>query len=94
MRTVRVEVTAEDIERGVPSSCSACPIAIAATRAGLDRPNYYAEKYIFFGEPGERLKVEVPEAARLFALRFDGRVPVRPFSFELGEPTPVRIEQP
>jgi hypothetical protein len=89
-KTIRVEVTAGDIAAGVPASCSSCPIALAAARAGLDRPDYYAERFIFFGEPGERLKVEVPEAARLFAVRFDQRAPVQPFSFELGEATPVR----
>lgn len=75
LETYRIEVTSEDIERGVPDNCHHCPIALAARRAGLNTPE--VDSAFLNG-------MVLPDAATEFILDYDNGEPVEPFSFEVS----------
>jgi hypothetical protein len=83
MPDITITVTADHIARGKPSKECACPIALAMSeqidgcefvRVGLavaewvDRDRLTHVAYM-------------PESVNVFIIRFDGRMPVDPFSF-------------
>lgn len=86
MPIITIDVTREDIDEGMTSSCNRCPIALAARRAvGSD----------LIGVTGSYLWVEsqairLPEAVREFIHGFDDgttlRFLIKPFSFDLDVP--------
>lgn len=85
-KTIRVEVTAEDIEEGEPQESAACPIALACKRAGLVMPTFWpSDSKLCFGG-GERQFVYLPEMCGAFARAFDSFARVEPFSFDLELP--------
>lgn len=87
-RTVRIEVSQEDITRGIPGECDACPIALAAARAGLERPRIFSDR-MHFGpqtESGVRPRLDLPKIAQAFIFDFDEEEPVSPFAFDLELP--------
>lgn len=76
---VTVEVTAEDIARGVPQNLISCPIALALLRAtGRDWIVYET----FVEDEGDT-KLPLPGPAVGFISDFDAGRPVRPFAFEV-----------
>ena len=84
-KTIRVEVTAEDIAKGERRVAWRCPIALACGRVfgepiiGRDGCNLTVE--------GRRLTdVELPAVAKRFTLDFDECRPVEPFAFDLELP--------
>ena len=85
-RTVRVNVTQEDIDHGLPNSAIACPISLA-----LRRVPEIAQFDCFVWGSGITLgdnDVALPASAREFIERYDekGRRRAKPFSFNLEVP--------
>ena len=83
---MRIEVTQEDIDRGLKSSCYECPIAYAykrkvknKIRLGFSVGTEYIDHFV--GESQDRYML--PKEAKKFIRRFDQDQPVRPFSFEI-----------
>jgi hypothetical protein len=78
-----VNVTAEDIENGVPGSAKSCPIALAARRIeGLKVTGITTRRAIFQGHGVTMLPLEAVQ----FIHSFDADCPVEPFSFEIEIP--------
>lgn len=83
---MRIEVTQEDIDRGVRCDGNACAVAVAIGRAigtGVDAPWFgyidVSEDEIVIG--GDRF--DVPRAVADFVGQFDRQEYVGPFAFEL-----------
>ena len=85
-KTIRIEVTAEDIAKGRRQSACACPIALAMERVGACPVVGTDAANISFGY--RRFDhVELPPEATEFITKFDdGDTSVRPFSFDLELP--------
>lgn len=85
---VTINVTAGDIAHGVAGDCVLCPVALAALRALPAVPLAVGPQSLWLGPPGSATETEVPlpQAARSFIGRYDGAVPVEPFSFVLDVP--------
>jgi hypothetical protein len=81
---VYVNVTAEDIELGVRSVGTACPVARAVRR---DVPSVTYVNVDFHCVDAlvddERVRWELPSAVKAFMARFDRGEPVQPFAFTL-----------
>ena len=83
---MKVEVTQEDINRGMPKVCDRCPIALAMRRAGC--AFVYVEPHrvdwrrrgILSGKYSS-----LPSEATRFIMAFDNAEPVQPFTFEVPE---------
>lgn len=77
---MKIEVTREDINNGVPSNPWRCPIGLAISRAlGIDDPDDGpgVDEY-FIGN------WKTPTEARLFQQAFDaGKPNLQPFTFDL-----------
>lgn len=89
---IRVEVTAEDIAKGVPQECNSCPVAIAVGRAcpaavkvGVDGAtiDIYAAWDVESDAKSEYVVARTPREVNEFIKRFDNGDPVGPFSFDL-----------
>jgi hypothetical protein len=80
---MRVEITKEDIDNGIPCNNFSCPIALALKR-------YYPDKVISVGKlwitiEGVYHKMRYYKNSpivRKFINDFDDDIPVEPFSFE------------
>lgn len=86
---MKVDVTQEDIDRGMPKRCSFCPVAKAIQRAT-------GNKYFYVAVSGSELcdsvravtrtdyidAIDLPPEVLVFLTRFDAGKPVEPFSFE------------
>jgi hypothetical protein len=84
MRT-RVEVTAEDIEKGSRCNGWNCPVHRGLWRATGQTWNVYSSWAIAV-EPQPRRTISLPSEAIVFNNRFDGGLPVQPFTFEVDIP--------
>lgn len=83
MTLLDVEVTAEDIAKGVKEDCGACPVALALRRAGLGRAMVDGTSISWsFGVSGGG-DVECPCHVAEFIESFDEGDDVEPFSFQL-----------
>lgn len=76
--SVLVEVTQEDIDRGIAESCSLCPVALALYRRTRRRWHVWRSEVCLAGK-GQPVKS--PESVRTFIQKFDDDRPVAPFSF-------------
>lgn len=90
-----IEVTQEDIDHGVRTSCHSCPVARAARRAALRATGRriavdVAPWDIRFGRD-YFVERPLPNAAQQFIKLFDLRHAVRPFSFEIADFTPFEL---
>jgi len=93
-RRVRVDVTAEDIAQGRPTSSESCAIALATRRAiNTDRAAYFgvgSSAVVVVAKVGghsERYVILLPDKATRFVLRFDAGERIEPFSFEIEIPS-------
>lgn len=77
-----ITVTQEDIDKGVISSCVACPIALAVGRFMPDSGFIVCANAIDFTSPLGDL-IHLPIEAVKFISDFDKGRPVQPFTFEL-----------
>jgi hypothetical protein len=94
MKSVRIEVTREDIALGYPGSCRRCPVAIAIgrtlalanewlsdnVRLGFDFVNLRA------GSDAAWLAMPTPTKVVCWIADFDATEDGRPFSFDLELP--------
>lgn len=82
---LHIEVTQDDIDRGIPRSNCRCPIALAVKRTTKWRAFDVGSTYFY-----RKYKITIlPESARQFIDRFDDRgnhIPVKPFSFDIEIP--------
>jgi len=91
MRTVRVEVTAEDIKAGKRESAEECPIALACRRAGLIDAVVGEDGGIDYRcHPDDVCWTNIPDGSSEERMRFvgdfDSRRDVQPFAFEVELP--------
>ncbi len=82
MKTIRVNITKQDIENGVPGTTDSCPVALACRRK-LKR---FAVRVGTFNVWLNGLVRVLPRKAVTFIVRFDQRKSVKPFSFMLKVP--------
>lgn len=88
---LHVEVTAEDIRRGIKGNCARCPIALACIRVlGIKRRSEYrwvsiaGEEFEFrLGKNEQVYYGRLPDSATDFQSYFDDSEPVAPFSFDV-----------
>ena len=82
---VVVEVTQDDIDRGIRSAGSCCANALAAERAGLPRPHveigYIIPADDLDDEHARSWEYGLPSAAAEFVMDFDEARFVEPFTF-------------
>jgi len=78
---IRVEVTEEDIAKGIRENCRLCPIARAIKRLGH-------EEVAVMGDSIEigTVDFEAPPEVDAFVEAFDAFRPVQPFAFDLEIP--------
>jgi hypothetical protein len=88
MRTVRVEVTAEDIRDGRARDCFNCPVSRAIDRAVGARVASGAGVAYITGQDCVNVELSsLPDGARAFMTAFDHRPgPFHPFAFDLDIP--------
>ena len=79
---MKIIVTEQDIENGVPNHKCQCPIALAVKRAGF-KDVYVHRKTITIGDHRQ----ELPEDAKIFVSLFDQMAwhVIKPFEFNLAE---------
>jgi hypothetical protein len=85
MKTVAINVTQNDINKGVKKSCNLCPIARAIKRIlkkkhGVNVYPHYAEIII----NGTEKRIKFSAAPRDFIRNFDQENVVKPFEFEIA----------
>ena len=85
---MKIQVTAEHIEKGVPYDGHCCPVALAMEAAGL--PNPHVNRAILCWGPVDSTDpltiVNTPPHVEQFTHDFDKLWSVRPFEFELELP--------
>lgn len=83
LKRMTINVTQEDINKGVRNSCTKCPVALAVHRA--------LNKMVRVGFSGVRVEfsigvlqfLRIPQECQDFMARFDFGMPVQPFEFEI-----------
>lgn len=94
-----IDVTAEDIARGIRRDCDSCPLALAIVRrckqgafvaVGTDTVHFYPNRSVT-GRLAKEV-VRLPQSAADFRMCFDVHGPdqVRPFQFEMHIPEQFR----
>jgi len=79
---VKIDVTAEDIHKGIKGNCYRCPVALALRRTTetlLEVSSYCIRVYSF-----PIRDIQLPEIAVDFIKRFDRGKLVKPFKFYLN----------
>jgi hypothetical protein len=81
---ITVNVTQRDIERGIRSKCSDCPVALAVKRALGKRVKVFSgvsTSYLYLDH--NKKPFPLPASAVEFIDRFDSGHKVEPFTFKL-----------
>ena len=79
----RVSVEQKHIDRGVPSTDSLCPIALAMGSLGLKEVSVSGGMVWYISENYDNVfKCVLPKEAKQFMHDFDDRKEVKPFIFE------------
>lgn len=78
-----IHVTSEDIAQGQAARCRTCPVALAAQRAGCERPIVYGT-HMSVVVGFARKWFQLPPDARQFVEQFDATREGEPFSFEIA----------
>lgn len=81
MRTITINVTQEDIDKGIKNSCFNCALALSAKRALEDANLSVGAKTIFWVT--KLVDFNLPQVAIDFIKAFDTNQPVSPFTFDL-----------
>lgn len=79
---MKITVTQEDIDKGLPNRCYECPVSLAVKRA-LGARDVSVSWTITAHVDGEILKFNKTDPITRFVAAFDARQPVQPFEFEL-----------
>lgn len=88
MKTIKVKVTQEHINEGVPGKPCKCPIALAIREQGNEDVSVSPWNVAFFLPNGDKLYYRLPYEAQQFIKNFDSsvnRIYAKPFEFELSE---------
>lgn len=83
---MRIQVTQDDIDKGIPKDCNACPVARAVRRA-LNADAVSAAARIRVQKGSKRIHYKPSLRVFKFYRQFDGGYFVKPFTFELGRAT-------
>lgn len=78
---IEINVTQEDINKGIKSDCSKCPIALAANRVIPNGALAVGGASITYWNEKEAISILLPEIALKFIRDFDSGRKVKPFSF-------------
>lgn len=81
---MKIEVTQEDINNGKQGNATACPIALAATRA-FKVSVLVGYSLLIVGEVWRGRTYKLSPAAYDFRRSFDVGEPVQPFTFEVPD---------
>lgn len=76
---MKITVTAKHIKNGKPKKVSVCPIALSLKEQFPNKRICVEGYVIHIGN----LSFSVSERARKFILKFDQKLPVKPFTFNL-----------
>lgn len=92
---IRIDVTQEHIDRGVPMDCKRCAVALAMMDADLESPTA-ACGLLTWEENGEERTMKTPMSVREFMDKYDARAwgaiaSVEPFSFDLDDSPRVQL---
>lgn len=79
---MKIVVTQEHINSGIPSACGLCPIAYAVHDAfgNYDHGVEVRNTYLTI----DRIRYKLPSEATMFIRRFDSHESVKPFEFEIS----------
>lgn len=93
-KTILVNVTAEDIARGVKSESSLCPIACALRKILLlgTRISVGVDDVGLYGQPHFHGDIDLPDEAGEWVQQYDKGLPVSPFTFTLEIPDAVQLK--
>jgi len=84
---MKIQVTQDDIDAGIPRSCRRCPIAKALDRMNVPYfsilTEFVAWSALYYDEKNISI---LPTEALSFIQDFDHDRPVKPFEFELADP--------
>lgn len=84
---VKIKVTQQHIDKGIPCHPSKCAIAIALADVLVSQMSVAVGcGCVTTFRHGRRFDYDLPEDANNFAEMFDCRQPVKPFAFELDLP--------
>ena len=87
MITIKINVTQEDIDKGIQGSCVNCPTGLALQRTFPSSNYIHVDtvdiEYGINPESDEFKSVETPQEVIDFIDDFDNGKPVKPFFFEL-----------
>lgn len=90
MPKITVEVTQQDISKGIERSSCGCPIALALLRSAPGYSFDVGSIAVYIGYSGRRISYSrgavLPKKAKDFILKFDSNIRVEPFKFELDIP--------
>lgn len=81
---IKIEVTQEDIDKGIQASCHLCPVAIAAQRTIHDSQIQISSSCLYKIQSFYSCKL--PTVVRQFICDFDCGNSVQPFTFEIEIP--------
>ena len=88
---MQINVTQEDIDRGIPQCALSCPVA-RAVRAAFPTALYATATHMFISILNDTNTFQhwnTPESVSEFVKTFDNLQDVQPFSFELQEETVI-----
>lgn len=81
---MKIEVTQQDIDNGVPGDAESCPVALACQRT---IPGCHdltvGDDTIEFDIDGDAMAFDLPAEVATFVHRFDCKDAVAPFAFDL-----------
>ena len=78
---MRITVTQEHIDNGVPVDSLKCPLALAIREATKNNVWSVGVASVFSGNKG--FGIVLPKSAREFRHRFDSNLVVQPFEFDI-----------
>lgn len=81
--TVTIEVTKEDIEKGIKHDARSCPINLAMRRRVYAKMDVHKGYVNMESLTGRYYQAVLPETAVEFIQKFDSGVEVKPFRFQL-----------
>lgn len=82
MKTITVNVTSEDILRGIRNNCHFCPIALALKRKLKNQDAWVGPTEFFLGHSYDQY-IDIPNICINFMSTFDEGKYVDPFSFTI-----------
>jgi hypothetical protein len=81
---MKIEVTQQDIDKGLSNNCFLCPIAHAVKRKmNTDCILVYCDRISVMSTIFSSYFYKLPKKAQTFIKQFDDGKPVKPFTFEI-----------